>query len=345
MKGTRGTRRGANPPHSTVHTQATTLASPVNVATFNTNNNLFSDKKPFRACSSGRSTEPCLNLIHEHFVSSDADFMCLQEVGTWSDVTPPIVAKRFERDASVYTCGQRVTEDPGSSGVMIIVRHGWVVEKLDRHPSGRLMIVSATQGVCRVTVACAYMPSGLDNAPRVPRDGWGRASEVLYNKRLLAQEIYDYAWRALQRVGFYVLAGDLNETRGAGDRIRVRLPGDDRPPASSPDKHGDDTSLINRFLADGSSTDIQRHVCAAAPAFTRTSSIRVVSLAKVGLTTSLHRPGLVISGRALGRSTLRNLLRSRTTPSSVPPSHRPVWAPECEPGGTSGPHPTQRWLT
>ena len=71
----------------------------------------------------------------------------------------------------------------------------------------------------------------------------------------------------------------------------------------------------------------------------------VVSLAKVGLTTSLHRPGLVMSGRALGRSTLRNLLRSRTTPSSVPPSHRPVWAPECEPGGTSGPHPTQRWLT
>ena len=207
MKGSRGTRRGANPPHSTVHTQATTLASPVNVATFNTNNNLFSDKKPFRACSSGRSTEPCLNLIHEHFVSSDADFMCLQEVGTWSDVTPPIVAKRFERDASVYTCGQRVTEDPGSSGVMIIVRHGWVVEKLDRHPSGRLMIVSATQGACRVTVACAYMPSGLDNAPRVPRDGWGRASEVLYNKRLLAQEVYDYAWRAYGGWTFMSLLG------------------------------------------------------------------------------------------------------------------------------------------
>jgi ribonuclease HI/exonuclease III len=88
-----------------------------------------------------------------------------------------------------------------SSGVAIGVRSGWAIEREERHPSGRAIGVVVSKGGFKVALVCLYMPSGLDGLPPTsPRC-------------LMATELLEFTTTFITEYSFFVIGGDLNETR------------------------------------------------------------------------------------------------------------------------------------
>ena len=207
-----------------------------------------------------------VRTLAQLFVRCELDFMLLQEVGISDNVVFPLVESLFRQiGAEVFQNGVRNVVDGGSTGTMIVVAtkgKGWGVSDVRRHSSGRVLSLMATRGRFSARVICAYMPQGLDYVPRVPNPNWrSGASRRGYARWQLAQVLYQHIQTLLRPGVFFLIGGDLNETRGERDRVRVSNGTQGGAPPTggvnqggsvsvpSP-KHGDPASLINVFLSD-----------------------------------------------------------------------------------------------
>jgi len=168
------------------------------------------------------------------------DFFMLQEVAAGHNSEPPPDLERVfslqgrapptflsngAPEADKHNCYSR-------SGVAIIVDSSWIVSKVKRHPSGRGIALVADNGRVEVAVVSLYLPSGLDN-------------EVANSQRnTLATQLLEFAAVAVKDHTYFVIGGDLNETRrGTLDRRMGGVKPDRRLPGCS-----SNTSVIEAFL-------------------------------------------------------------------------------------------------
>ena len=180
-----------------------------------------------------------LNYVRDICKHERPDFVLLQEVGVNSryggDEPPRMLAKSFSSYAT-YACGA-TSPDLGysMSGVAVMVDPAWTVTKVVRHHSGRAIAVEVCQGDWRMVVVNVYMPSGLDEA--------GLESTT----RRLAESLYLFAAESINGFQFFMVGGDLNETRDPTlDRRRTEA---GQPQASKvPSTRARKTRAVDAFL-------------------------------------------------------------------------------------------------
>ena len=189
--------------------------------TFNADNNLLGNDGRGKKLRKGQNDlcDRSLTFLCSFFKRHNCDALCVQELGIRCDDVPPLVKAAFAKVGGVvYAHGTDDIGDGGSTGVMIVVRVGWTVTRVDKHVSGRAIHVTMEKGATKLGAVCAYMPSGLDAAPRT----YGRAvAPKAFLRRVLAGDIYDWIREFTDRSPFSLVAGDLNETRCALDRMLV----------------------------------------------------------------------------------------------------------------------------
>ncbi len=135
------------------------------------------------------------------FVDSDADVMCLQDLGVGSNVTPAAVQKLFG-DHGVWVAGER--DNPRCS-VGIVTHRRLVVGKVlrDKRTSRAVGVVLKGIGATRLLVVSVLMPTGLDQCPidgadadlesgRVPSQGRMKRDEAECVRRVVNEWKAEY---------------------------------------------------------------------------------------------------------------------------------------------------------
>lgn len=224
------------------------------------------------------------------------DFLCLQEVGMDSDTVPPLLAKRLEarRDRAIaYVSGAGL-----HTSVAVVLSNGWQADKVERHPSGRAIAVTARKGLDVVVVISVYQPSGLDNCGVGPAYGRGvlpPSASQREARRVTAAEVYTFVKRYTG--GFFVIGGDLNETRSPADRGRhYGGPRGAVPPADWADRRG---SFIGKFLGSQNVVvDLYRRMHPNTPGFTFTKRLPLRTGATFSRIDYILVPAFTTTGKA-----------------------------------------------
>ena len=174
--------------------------------TFNADNNLLGNDGRGKKLRKGQNDlcDRSLSFLCSFFERHNCDALCVQELGIRCYDVPRLVRAAFAKVGGVmYAHGTDDAEDGGSTGVMIVVRVGWTVTSVDKHVSGRAIHVTMEKGATKFEAVCAYMPSGLDTAPRK----YSRAVvPKAFLRRVLAGDIYDWIRNFTDRSPFSLVA-------------------------------------------------------------------------------------------------------------------------------------------
>jgi exonuclease III len=182
------------------------------------------------------------------------DVVLLNELGG-ADGDPPVeLTTKLIGKAKVFAChaeAQAVqhhhsklpADDPvkyhsHTGGVGIIVANTWKVLSVHKHFSGRAIAATISKGGWVMAVVSLHIPHGLDHASGA--EGRGR--------RQLAKELYKFASTHTKQHAFFVIGGDLNETRVSSLDRRTCNPDPDT--RAQPAKKRSHLCLIEDFLAD-----------------------------------------------------------------------------------------------
>ena len=189
------------------------------------------------------------------FLMNDTDCECtailLQDIGITGPDGPPLLHQVLGEHKLVTNYSSRNK----TRTVAIIIHKSWEVRKLLKDPSGSLVGAVIAKGTFVFLVISAYLPTGLDRfgVPLV----WD-----LHDHTECAQvqsethSIYATLLEWIHEYPYWLVGGDLNETRGPIDRVRRRQV-----------EQKDKRKFVDMFLEESEGADVWRESLSPDPWF------------------------------------------------------------------------------
>jgi exonuclease III len=204
----------------------------------------------------GNLNEESLTLIST-LLSQDCECtaILLQDIGT----TGPEGSPMLRSILGEHNLNINFSSTNKARTVAIITHKSWTVKRVLKDKSGSLVGALITKGGLNVMIISAYLPTSLDNhgAPSVWRS---EDTDLCSMVQQEAHSIYCTLQEWIDNETFWLIGGDMNETRALIDRKRVTAY------KMKPNK------FISNFLDDSEGVDVWRNLFPSKAGFTHKDS-------------------------------------------------------------------------